>query len=307
MMSATDNCQSAYRNDQFIVECLRSLENGSSRASERSGGSLRCDSGSCSWKRKIDYATYSGSWAQLPVDAPLMLEHLQTPEEYTEGRLHPSAGEDWHHVRADESSVRRPAGHHRDLPFADDGWCAARRTRRSRSNDPIRAARPLDGRQTPRTGHREQVVNVDRPARDTTRRRHAPGLIDARALNWYFGPGGMAVAACAQPRRRRFDNARAIDGGLHHRSVPWGDWRCLCARPSLPASSTACIPDTSQPRAAVARLGTWSGREPPCDGRPIGSSPGEHPRRRQDERHAGAGRCRSGGEALVAARLRSRT
>jgi sugar phosphate isomerase/epimerase len=34
----------------------------------------------------IDYATYLGELAKLAVDAPLMLEHLQTPEEYTSGR-----------------------------------------------------------------------------------------------------------------------------------------------------------------------------------------------------------------------------
>ena len=35
---------------------------------------------------EIDYATYLRELARLPVDAPLMLEHLQTAEEYTEGR-----------------------------------------------------------------------------------------------------------------------------------------------------------------------------------------------------------------------------
>ena len=35
---------------------------------------------------EIDYATYLRELSKLPVDAPLMLEHLQTPEEYTEGR-----------------------------------------------------------------------------------------------------------------------------------------------------------------------------------------------------------------------------
>ena len=35
---------------------------------------------------EIDYATYLREVSRLPVDAPLMLEHLQTPEEYTEGR-----------------------------------------------------------------------------------------------------------------------------------------------------------------------------------------------------------------------------
>jgi sugar phosphate isomerase/epimerase len=35
---------------------------------------------------EIDYATYLRELASLPVDAPLMLEHLSTPEEYLEGR-----------------------------------------------------------------------------------------------------------------------------------------------------------------------------------------------------------------------------
>ena len=35
---------------------------------------------------EIDYATYLRELTQLPVDAPLMLEHLTTPDEYLEGR-----------------------------------------------------------------------------------------------------------------------------------------------------------------------------------------------------------------------------
>ncbi len=37
---------------------------------------------------QLDYATYLRQIARLPVDAPLMLEHLQTAEEYSEGRNH---------------------------------------------------------------------------------------------------------------------------------------------------------------------------------------------------------------------------
>ena len=37
-------------------------------------------------KGQVDYATYLRQLSKLPVDAPLMLEHLQTPEEYAEGR-----------------------------------------------------------------------------------------------------------------------------------------------------------------------------------------------------------------------------
>jgi sugar phosphate isomerase/epimerase len=35
---------------------------------------------------EMDYATYLRELSKSPVDAPLMLEHLATPEEYTEGR-----------------------------------------------------------------------------------------------------------------------------------------------------------------------------------------------------------------------------
>jgi sugar phosphate isomerase/epimerase len=37
---------------------------------------------------QIDYAAYLTELAKLDVDAPLMLEHLQTPEEYASGREH---------------------------------------------------------------------------------------------------------------------------------------------------------------------------------------------------------------------------
>jgi sugar phosphate isomerase/epimerase len=37
---------------------------------------------------EIDYATYLREISKLPVDAPLMLEHLKTPEEYDEGRAY---------------------------------------------------------------------------------------------------------------------------------------------------------------------------------------------------------------------------
>lgn len=36
----------------------------------------------------LDYRTYLRQLANLPVDAPLMLEHLKTPEEYDEGRAY---------------------------------------------------------------------------------------------------------------------------------------------------------------------------------------------------------------------------
>ena len=37
---------------------------------------------------EIDYATYLRELSKLPVDVPLMLEHLKTPEEYDEGRAY---------------------------------------------------------------------------------------------------------------------------------------------------------------------------------------------------------------------------
>jgi sugar phosphate isomerase/epimerase len=36
----------------------------------------------------VDYKTYLTELARLPVDAPLMLEHLRSAEEYDEGRRH---------------------------------------------------------------------------------------------------------------------------------------------------------------------------------------------------------------------------
>jgi sugar phosphate isomerase/epimerase len=35
---------------------------------------------------QIDYKTYLTELSRLPVDAPLMLEHLKNAEEYEEGR-----------------------------------------------------------------------------------------------------------------------------------------------------------------------------------------------------------------------------
>jgi sugar phosphate isomerase/epimerase len=35
---------------------------------------------------QIDYKAYLTELSRLPVDAPLMLEHLRTAEEYEEGR-----------------------------------------------------------------------------------------------------------------------------------------------------------------------------------------------------------------------------
>src|SRR6266571_1172807 len=79
-----------YRNSEFIAECFRKL--GPWIAS--------CHAKDLEWKvelnvhfqevvpgrGEVDYAAYLGELSKLPVDAPLMLEHLKTAEEYEEGK-----------------------------------------------------------------------------------------------------------------------------------------------------------------------------------------------------------------------------
>jgi sugar phosphate isomerase/epimerase len=79
-----------YRNAEFIGECFRTL--GPWIAS--------CHAKDLEWKVElnvhfvevipgrgsVDYAAYLRELSKLPVDAPLMLEHLKTAEEYDEGR-----------------------------------------------------------------------------------------------------------------------------------------------------------------------------------------------------------------------------
>jgi sugar phosphate isomerase/epimerase len=79
-----------YRNDQFITECFTKLGK----------WIVSCHAKDLEWipeyairfrevvpgRGKMDYSTYLRELSKLPVDAPLMLEHLQTPEEYSEGR-----------------------------------------------------------------------------------------------------------------------------------------------------------------------------------------------------------------------------
>ena len=79
-----------YRNTEFIGECFRTL--GPWIAS--------CHAKDLEWKVElnvhfvevipgrgsVDYAAYLKELTKLPVDAPLMLEHLKTAEEYEEGR-----------------------------------------------------------------------------------------------------------------------------------------------------------------------------------------------------------------------------
>jgi sugar phosphate isomerase/epimerase len=79
-----------YRNSEFIAECFHKL--GPWIAS--------CHAKDLQWipelnvhflevipgRGEMDYRTYLSEIAKLPVDAPLMLEHLKTAEEYDEGK-----------------------------------------------------------------------------------------------------------------------------------------------------------------------------------------------------------------------------
>jgi len=79
-----------YANAQFIVECFSKL----------GAWIVSCHAKDLEWvpelnvhflevvpgRGSIAYDEYLRQLARLPVDAPLMLEHLKTPEEYAEGR-----------------------------------------------------------------------------------------------------------------------------------------------------------------------------------------------------------------------------
>ena len=81
-----------YRNAEFIEECFRKL--GRWVAS--------CHAKDLDWvvemnvhfvevvpgRGQVDYRAYLRELAKLPVDAPLMIEHLKTPQEYEEGKRH---------------------------------------------------------------------------------------------------------------------------------------------------------------------------------------------------------------------------
>jgi sugar phosphate isomerase/epimerase len=79
-----------YRNAEFIAECFGTL----------GPWIISCHAKDLEWKVElnvhfvevipgrgsVDYAAYLRELSKLPVDAPLMLEHLKTAEEYDEGR-----------------------------------------------------------------------------------------------------------------------------------------------------------------------------------------------------------------------------
>lgn len=79
-----------YRNADFIRECFRTL----------GPWVVSCHAKDLDWvvemnvhfvevipgRGQLDYRTYLTELARLPVEAPLMLEHLKGPEEYEEGR-----------------------------------------------------------------------------------------------------------------------------------------------------------------------------------------------------------------------------
>ena len=81
-----------YRNAEFIRDCFAKLGK----------WIVSCHAKDLAWitemnvhfkevipgRGQIDYATYLRELTKLPVDAPLMLEHLKTSEEYDEGRAY---------------------------------------------------------------------------------------------------------------------------------------------------------------------------------------------------------------------------
>ncbi len=85
------NCpEKFYRNREFIAECFRKL----------GPWITSCHAKDLQWipemnvhfvevipgRGEVDYRAYLTELAKLPVDAPLMLEHLKTAEEYDEGK-----------------------------------------------------------------------------------------------------------------------------------------------------------------------------------------------------------------------------
>jgi sugar phosphate isomerase/epimerase len=79
-----------YRSGEYISECFRKL----------GPKIVSCHAKDLAWevelnvhfrevipgRGEVDYATYLRELSKLPVDAPLMLEHLKTAEEYEEGK-----------------------------------------------------------------------------------------------------------------------------------------------------------------------------------------------------------------------------
>jgi sugar phosphate isomerase/epimerase len=79
-----------YRSGEYIAECFRKL----------GPQIVSCHAKDLAWevelnvhfrevipgRGEVDYATYLRELSKLPVDAPLMLEHLKTAEEYEEGK-----------------------------------------------------------------------------------------------------------------------------------------------------------------------------------------------------------------------------
>ena len=119
-----------YRNAEFIAECFAKLGK----------WIVSCHAKDLAWipeynvhfrevvpgRGQFDYATYLREMSKLPVDAPLMLEHLQTAEEYSEGaESHPfSRRSHRDRVRVDGAAGRPPF---RRTPNTDtDFGCALR-------------------------------------------------------------------------------------------------------------------------------------------------------------------------------------
>jgi len=82
--------QRFYRNAEFIAECFRKL----------GPWIVSCHAKDLQWvvemnvhflevapgRGQVDYRALLRELAKLPVDAPLMMEHLKTAEEYEEGK-----------------------------------------------------------------------------------------------------------------------------------------------------------------------------------------------------------------------------
>jgi sugar phosphate isomerase/epimerase len=81
-----------YRSGEFIAECFRTL----------GPWIVSCHAKDLQWipemnvhflevvpgRGEVDYRSYLTELSKLPIDAPLMLEHLKTAEEYDEGKRH---------------------------------------------------------------------------------------------------------------------------------------------------------------------------------------------------------------------------
>lgn len=78
-----------YRNGEIINEVFRKLGRWvcSCHAKDLHGKNVHFAE-TVPGRGGVDYRAYLSNLAALPFEAPLMLEHLSTPEEYEEGKQH---------------------------------------------------------------------------------------------------------------------------------------------------------------------------------------------------------------------------